>query len=357
MRPKSHVNKAPRASISARCMTVAAIVAYALPAYAQLADIAAAGAVSGAVAGQTAPVTAAAVPGAPVIATPEPAVAPTPVLSAPVATITSPGNSSSVITPEKLGAGNAAPIKPNAAAAIAKAGAAPVVSIAPAVEEARSIFFTQEEMRLLREALKAYDRFRMIKSSDAQNQAKDFLNQLEEAKKTQFEKSYEYSQFFLESLVYHTPDDWYVRVNKQKLTPDKPEKFGLKAVAVDSEKVLFEWRPADMQPVMETWSKNANNSITIDQVAGTVTFTLRPNQTFSSYLMKVLEGKVKPVRLDGADGVKSPQGTDPASPNGLSASPATGQPPVDPAEGASAPGADTGLTGLINHYKNIEVKE
>jgi len=163
----------------------------------------------------------------------------------------------------------------------------------------KSLFFTQEEMALIMQAARAYERFKIATSNNAQSQAKDFLSQLEEAKKTaQFEKTFEYPQFFLESLMYHTPDDWFIQVNGQKLSPEKREKFSLKVLAVDGEKALFEWKPMNMQQVNDTWAKTQSEDVTVNRKAGTVTFVLHSNQTFSSYLMRVLEGKVKPVRLD-----------------------------------------------------------
>ena len=128
---------------------------------------------------------------------------------------------------------------------------------------------------------------------------KDFLSQLEEAKKTaQFEKNYEYPQFFLESLMYHTPEDWFIQINGQKLSPDKRERFGLRVISVDDEKAQFEWKPTNMQLVEDSWSRMHNDEVVVNRKAGTVTFSLRANQTFSSYLMRTVEGKVKPVRIE-----------------------------------------------------------
>jgi len=181
-----------------------------------------------------------------------------------------------------------------------------------------SLFYTSDEIALIMQAAKAYQHFKMASSSEAQSQAKDFLSQLEEAKKSaQFEKNFEYPQFFLESLVYHTPEDWFLQVNGQKLAPDKREKFGLKVISVDDEKVIFEWTPLNMQLVNDTWSKMHNDEIAVNRKAATVTFALRSNQTFSSYLMRVVEGKVRPVRIDNVDEVNDKSSKDKKLPGGI----------------------------------------
>lgn len=192
-----------------------------------------------------------------------------------------------------------------------------------------SIFFTPEELQRMRTALIAYEKSKKAKISNAESKANDFLNQLTDsepkAKPAQVEKVYVYPQFFLNSLVFDAEDDWVVLVNNQRFSAKVPQSDPeLKVLNVDREKVSLEWTPKKMDRVMESWEKNVNEQIGVDPVVGTVTFTLRPNQTFSSYAMRVLEGKVRPVMIvikqevGAADDAgapadnAAPQGEDPA---------------------------------------------
>ena len=182
-----------------------------------------------------------------------------------------------------------------------------------------SMFYAPEEMNLLMQAIRTYERLKLLSSSDAQNKAKDFLSQLEDAKRSvQIERNMEYPQFYLESLVYHTPDDWFVQINGEKMSPVRMERFGLKLLNVEPDKVLLEWRPTNMKQVNEVWAKAHNDHVIVERKTGTVTFTLLPNQTFSSYKMRVMEGKVRPVKLDEdhmkADKMSSGVSTTPLNP-------------------------------------------
>lgn len=165
-----------------------------------------------------------------------------------------------------------------------------------------SIFFTAEELQRMRAAIMAYEKSKLVKISKAEDKANDFLNQLTDSEPAPppepVEKTYVYPQFFLNSLVYHSKEDWVVLINGQRYSSrveqTDPE---IRVLGVDEEKVVLEWKPKKMDRVMESWAKNINEEINVDPVVGIVSFTLRPNQTFSSYAMRVLEGRVRPVMV------------------------------------------------------------
>src|SRR5690606_7030051 len=114
---------------------------------------------------------------------------------------------------------------------------------------------------------------------------------------------YSYPQFFLESLVYHGPENWIIWVNGQKINQDTPkDNADIKVLAIDEDKVRLQWKPISMEKVNEVLAHSPNEEIEINNLHGTVDFTLRPNQTFSSYVMRVLEGKVLPVTIDNSTG-------------------------------------------------------
>lgn len=181
----------------------------------------------------------------------------------------------------------------------------PAVATKPGASELpASIFFSPAELGRIRAALDSYERSKRLKLSDAENQAKDFLNQLTdgEFKKqdAKEEKIFVYPQFFLTSLVYHGPQDWVVIINNQRFASKAAqENAELKLLSVDSEKVSLQWKPRKLEKVEESWTRAGPVSgVEFDRLAGLVTFILRPNQTFSSYAMRVAEGKLIPYVID-----------------------------------------------------------
>jgi len=175
-----------------------------------------------------------------------------------------------------------------------------------------SIFFTPDEQQQMHNALIAYEKSKTVKASEAEVKANDFLNQLTsvvEPKETpKVETKFVYPQFFLNSIVYNALDDWVVLINNQRFSArmlqEDPE---IRILEVDNAKALIEWKPKNMKKVNESWENNKSDGVIVDNVVGAVTFTLYPNQTFSSYAMRVVEGKVRPivVQLTQDDNVRA----------------------------------------------------
>src|SRR5262249_23080314 len=90
----------------------------------------------------------------------------------------------------------------------------------------------------------------------------------------------------------------------------------------------------------------SNQSVNVDSAQGIVSFTLRPNQTFSSYAMRVLEGRVKPVTIEHPDSAAA----NPLPPGAAeTAAPKNALPVAD-----SKPEPKEGLSGLINRYEQMQ---
>lgn len=219
----------------------------------------------------------------------------------------------------------------------------------------KSLFFTQAEITDIHLAINTY-----LKNSgrggDFTFDEEAFLNRLGRMKGSgattaQSARFYTYPQFFLDSIVYDSPESWIIWVNGVKITQDTPkENSDIQVVAIDQDKVKLEWAPAVMDKVTEVWNQVPNDEIDVDTLRGRVSFTLRPNQTFSSYVMKVLEGRVLPVTVDTTLIRKNPVTSTeeiPVPPPPASA-PATAEPPP------ASKGSDEGLSGLINSYKNMK---
>lgn len=167
-------------------------------------------------------------------------------------------------------------------------------------EKIDSLFYSQEEVRDIHLAINAYLKH-ISNRQDLTFDEEAFLQRLSGLKTNTPSRFYTYPQFFLDSLVYHRDDDWIIWLNGQKITQDTlAEGTQIHVIAIDAEKVVLEWLPPAMERVLEVWNQIPNDEITVDQLRGKVVFTLHPNQTFSSYVMRVLEGKVLPVTVNTA---------------------------------------------------------
>ncbi len=195
----------------------------------------------------------------------------------------------------------------NASAPATAAGVPVITPVVVAPEEKpdntppTSIFFSHEDLQRVKNALEAYERSKREKQNTGETKANDFLNQLTDTApaKPPEPKMFTYPQFFLNSLVYHTSDDWVVLVNGQRFSSQVPQQNAeLRVVGVDSDKVTLEWHPQKLDKVMESWDRGPNPDVTFDRVNGIVTFTLLPNQTFSTYVMRAAEGKLAPMTVN-----------------------------------------------------------
>jgi len=170
----------------------------------------------------------------------------------------------------------------------------------PADMPASSLFFSQEEITVIHEAIGIYIRHKLAQND---KEGDDFLSKLGAHPKFTIndkpeKQYYTYPQFFLESLVYNSPSDWSIRVNRQKLTQAMPKADAIHVVAIDKDKVSLEWKPVNMEKVKEVWAHSPNDMVTVDEKQGVVDFSLRANQTFSSRTMRVVEGKMPPIVVE-----------------------------------------------------------
>jgi hypothetical protein len=176
----------------------------------------------------------------------------------------------------------------------------------------KSLFYTQEEMKAVRHALTTYVQYASIPRDNSEPE--DFLSVLGRTnppparkiqKKPAYTSTYTYPQFFLESLAYHSPADWMVRINHQKITTREPlsNQGSLRVLNVDKDSVSLEWTPKklDGEKIKKAARKAHDQDISVDQNHGVITFTLHANQTFSSYAMRILEGKARPVTINATE--------------------------------------------------------
>ena len=226
----------------------------------------------------------------------------------------------------------------------------------------KSMFYTDDEMAEIQAAIDAYERYIAEHGTQSANETESFLNELTGSKGNGKLVQHYYPQFFLEGLAYHSPTDWTVRINGQTFSPgDTLASSHLKLKAVDADKVVVEWHPVLMALVDNAWDRAASKDAEVDDGSGTVTFILHPNQTFSSYVMRTLEGKVLPVAITSADAAAA-AGVSSSSSSILSTlkveivdEPSGASQPIAQPEKEAAPKQKNGggIDGLFNAYDNI----
>lgn len=113
-----------------------------------------------------------------------------------------------------------------------------------------------------------------------------------------------YPVFYLSSVVYHDANDWVVWLANKRITP-KNNNGELQVTSVTSQGVTFRWKPSyigtlvrrknedkltDATPVQNRLT--VADSVTLNTVENAVSFSLKPNQSFSAAHLKTFEGKV-----------------------------------------------------------------
>jgi hypothetical protein len=167
----------------------------------------------------------------------------------------------------------------------------------------KSVFYTESEIKDIHLAVNTYLK-NIGRGGDLTFDEEAFLSRLGGLKNTVSNQKgqsrfFTYPQFFLNSLVYYAADNWIVWVNGEKITQATPkESNNIRVNNITPESVTLEWFPLEMERVTEIWRSFPNDKVTVDMQRGQVIFNIKPNQTFSSYTMTVLEGKVLPVTVD-----------------------------------------------------------
>ncbi len=163
----------------------------------------------------------------------------------------------------------------------------------------RSLLFSDGDIAAIRSARLFYEQHRngVVNGGIAED---DFLKNLEKittAESDASSKFFTYPQFFLSSIAYYSPNDWVIWINDEKITQNSGISLaGLKVIQIDKEKIVIEWQPERMDKIFEEESSK-DNPVEVDFMRNKVTFSLKANQTFTSYAMRVVEGKVPPVTI------------------------------------------------------------
>lgn len=166
----------------------------------------------------------------------------------------------------------------------------------------KSLLFSDDEIASIRSARAFYDKHRSGAATDGGIAEDDFLKNLEKiaaVKQNSTPSSFTYPQFYLSSIAYYSPDNWVIWIDNEKITQGSGvSASGLRVIGINKGKVTLEWKPERMDKVADVDSQSADNPVDVDPIGKKVVFSLKPNQTFTSYAMRVVEGKVAPVTVN-----------------------------------------------------------
>ncbi len=129
-----------------------------------------------------------------------------------------------------------------------------------------------------------------------------------------------YPVFYLSSIVYRAPEDWSIWISGHKLTSEKNE-TDVKVVAVSPDSVTLTWKPTYTQAIGQRKTENKfaasddvknklaqAQRVSYDDKSGTVTFSLRQNQSFSVGYFKLFEGYMESPTLPAIVASNDPVG-------------------------------------------------
>jgi hypothetical protein len=164
----------------------------------------------------------------------------------------------------------------------------------------KSLLFSDEDITAIRSARFFYEQHRngVVNGGIAED---DFLRNLEKITSLKSDtgpKTFTYPQFFLSSIAYYSPNDWVVWINNEKITQNSGvSASGLRVTKISGEKVVVEWKPEKMDKIIDNGAVS-DDGVQVDFMRNKVVFPLKANQTFSSYAMRVVEGKILPITVN-----------------------------------------------------------
>lgn len=153
-----------------------------------------------------------------------------------------------------------------------------------------SIMFTDEEYRILRQAISFYER--------RTGRIKAGLDPLEEG--TEGTSRTTSPSFYLGSIAYVSREEWAVWLNNVKYTHEKPQQ-DVTIAGISPDKVQLIWNIDSLDITAPNWRSKMKQTNSGDYVSeddqirvnnsGTeIMFILRPNQSFLSSKMDIVEG-------------------------------------------------------------------
>lgn len=172
----------------------------------------------------------------------------------------------------------------------------------------KSVFFTEEEIKRMKQVLYISESFKGEAVSDKpqtdDTAFNDLLGSLNNKATVDVSPITEFPSFYVSTIVYKSPSNWSLWLNGNRVTP-KRVPAGIEVVAVSPTGAQFLWKPEKFMQFKAYWddieagkvakpparSLSQAAKVTFDKKNSAWVFTVKTNQTFASQYMAVLEGK------------------------------------------------------------------
>jgi hypothetical protein len=172
----------------------------------------------------------------------------------------------------------------------------------------KSVFFTEEEIKRMKQVLYISESFKGEAVSDKpqtdDTAFNDLLGSLNNKATVDVSPITEFPSFYVSTIVYKSPSNWSLWLNGNRVTP-KRVPAGIEVVAVSQTGAQFLWKPEKFLQFKAYWddieagkvakpparSLSQAAKVTFDKKNSAWVFTVKTNQTFASQYMAVLEGK------------------------------------------------------------------
>ena len=164
-----------------------------------------------------------------------------------------------------------------------------------------SIMFLPAQINKMKEAIRTYEDSGGVTAAPTEVVQEVVVAPVEE----KIEDPLTYPVFYLASIAYDGPGAWSLWLSGYKITATKND-TDITVLSVSPDSATFLWTPSFSKAMMRRKTENRFAStdlvknrlaglqrVTMDAAAGTVTFTLRQNQSFAVGYFNVFEGYVE----------------------------------------------------------------
>ena len=159
-----------------------------------------------------------------------------------------------------------------------------------------SLMFSVTDNRKIHELLEVYRTKQEKAKNDEDKTKEDIIKDLMQSLNITTDKflrdlPQEAPAFYLNSIAYISDNNWTIWLNGKRISFYNKEISEIFIDEVSKEKVRFLWKSKYLKYINPDWKKIKDKNIQVIPERNIIYFTLRPNQTFESLKMKIVEGK------------------------------------------------------------------
>lgn len=131
----------------------------------------------------------------------------------------------------------------------------------------------------------------------------------------QFQPPTEAPAYYLKTIMYFNPHNWTLWLNDKKMTDTADKQMGnITAVLVNKDQAVFTWKDSRIDLISPNWKNgfipmdneqyaSPEKNIVVDANTGNISFILKPNQSFVSSPLQIVEGKATTTSLGAGQAI------------------------------------------------------